>query len=122
MTVCEQVFTARFTRGTNAFEYLLATLRIQQKNGHPGHPQTQGKIERFHQTLKKWLTRQPAATTVAELQTQLDRFQQIYNHHRPHRALGGLTPATSYHATPKAWPTYPCPCNSPISTEYRRMR
>lgn len=103
------VFTARFTRGTNAFEYLLATLRIQQKNGHPGHPQTQGKIERFHQTLKKWLTRQPAATTMAELQTQLDRFQQIYNHHRPHRALGGLTPATSYHATPKAWPEQTTP-------------
>jgi hypothetical protein len=76
----------------------------RRKNGHPGHPQTQGKIERFHQTLKKWLTQQPLATTLAELQTQLDRFHQIYNHHRPHRALAGATPAHAYHATPKAGP------------------
>lgn len=99
------VYTARFVGGRNAFEYLLATLGIQQKNGHPGHPQTQGKIERFHQTLKKWLAKQPPATTTAELQIQLDRFRNIYNQQRPHRALDGLTPATAYHATPPATPS-----------------
>ena len=51
------VYTARFTKGKNGFEYLLAVLGIKQKNGSPSHPQTQGKIERFHQTLKKWLTK-----------------------------------------------------------------
>ncbi len=96
------VYTSRFTGGRNAFEYLLAILRITQKNGHPGHPQTQGKIERFHQTLKKWLTRQERAATITELQAQLSRFQQIYNHQRPHRALNSLTPAAAYRATPKA--------------------
>jgi transposase InsO family protein len=96
------VYTARFVGGRNAFEYLLATLHIQQKNGHPGHPQTQGKIERFHQTLKKWLAKQPPAATLAELQSQLDRFRQIYNTVRPHRALAGSTPAVAYQATPKA--------------------
>ena len=55
------VYTSRFTGGRNGFEYLLAYLGIRQKNGAPGHPQTQGKIERFHQTLKRWLGRQPAA-------------------------------------------------------------
>ncbi len=45
------VYTSRFTGGRNAFEYLLPLLGIRQKNGSPGHPQTQGKIERFHQTL-----------------------------------------------------------------------
>src|SRR5690625_5715679 len=55
------VYTARFRGGKNEFEYLLTTLGITQKNGSPGHPQTQGKIERFHQTLKKWLTAQPRA-------------------------------------------------------------
>jgi transposase InsO family protein len=49
------VYTSRFTGGRNGFEYLLAYLGIRQKNGAPGHPQTQGKIERFHQTLKRWL-------------------------------------------------------------------
>lgn len=96
------VYTSRFTGGKNAFEYLLAILRITQKNGHPGHPQTQGKIERFHQTLKKWLARQERADTITELQAQLSRFQQIYNHQRPHRALTGLIPAAAYRATPKA--------------------
>src|SRR5690625_3581393 len=77
------VYTARFRGGKNAFEYLLATLGIKQKNGSPGHPQTQGKIERFHQTLKKWLTAQPRAQTVEELQQQLDNFRDIYNNQRP---------------------------------------
>ncbi|MEI2713496.1 MAG: integrase core domain-containing protein [Nocardioides sp.] len=98
------VYTSRFTGGKNAFEYLLAVLGITQKNGHPGHPQTQGKIERFHRTLKKWLARQPTAATLTELQQQLDHFKQIYNHQRPHRALNGHTPASHYTDHPKALP------------------
>ena len=43
---------------------------------HP--PVTQGKVERFQQTLKKWLTHQPAAPTQADLQTQLDQFATLY--------------------------------------------
>jgi transposase InsO family protein len=43
------VYTSRFTGGRNAFEYVLPLLGIRQKNGSPGHPQTQGKTERFHQ-------------------------------------------------------------------------
>jgi transposase InsO family protein len=98
------VYTSRFTGGRNGFEYLLASLGIAQKNGHPNHPQTQGKIERFHQTLKRWLAAQPAAATLADLQAQLDRFSRIYNDLRPHRALNRATPATAYAATPKARP------------------
>jgi transposase InsO family protein len=96
------VYTARFVAGRNEFEYLLQRLGIKQKNGHPGHPQTQGKIERFHQTLKRWLVQQPKASTIAELQEQLDRFRQIYNHERPHKAIGLATPAFAYEATVKA--------------------
>ena len=99
------VYTSRFTGGRNGFEYLLANLGITQKNGHPSHPQTQGKIERFHQTLKRWLAAQPAATT-AELQTQLDTFTHIYNQIRSHRALHGATPAQAYAATIKAAPAH----------------
>ncbi len=99
-----RVYTARFGGGKNAFEYLIAVLGITQKNGHPGHPQTQGKIERFHQTLKKWLAEQPPAATLLDLQHQLDRFRTIYNEQRPHRELARRTPATTYAALPKAAP------------------
>jgi transposase InsO family protein len=102
-----RVYTARFGGGKNAFEYLLAMLGITQKNGHPGHPQTQGKIERFHQTLKSWLAQQPPATTVPELQRQLDQFRDLYNEQRPHRARNRTTPGQAYRALPKAAPTGP---------------
>ena len=98
------VYTARFVGGQNAFEHVLALLGVTQKNGSPGHPQTQGKIERFHQTLKRWLQQQPAATTLAELQHQLDRFRTEYNEQRPHRSLARTTPAHAYQDTPKALP------------------
>jgi transposase InsO family protein len=98
------VYTSRFTGGRNGFEYLLAYLGVRQKNGAPGHPQTQGKIERFQQTLKRWLGQQPAATDLAGLQVQLDTFRNVYNELRPHRAIGRLTPGEAYRATPKALP------------------
>jgi transposase InsO family protein len=99
------VYTARFTHGHNEFELLLHTLGVTQKNGHPGHPQTQGKIERFHQTLKRWLTPRPRPTDLADIQTQLDTFRAIYNTERAHRALPPhTTPAQAYTALPKASP------------------
>ena len=98
------VYTSRFTGGRNGFEYLLAYLGVRQKNGSPGHPQTQGKIERFHQTLKRWLGQGPLATDLAGLQAQLDAFRLTYNEQRPHRAIGRATPGEAYRATPKAHP------------------
>jgi transposase InsO family protein len=98
------VYTSRFTGGRNAFEYLLPILGVRQKNGSPGHPQTQGKIERFHQTLKRWLQARPAASTIPDLQRQLEEFQDHYNEQRPHRALDRSTPGNAYRATPKAAP------------------
>ncbi len=98
------VYTGRFVKGKNGFEYLLSELDIVQKNGSPAHPQTQGKIERFHQTLKKWLTEQEAAKDLKELQRQLDEFRIIYNTKRPHKALEMRTPQHSYEATIKATP------------------
>jgi transposase InsO family protein len=98
------VYTARFVGGKNAFELALPLLGITQKNGSPGHPQTQGKIERFHQTLKRFLKARPQARSRTELQTQLDTFRQHYNEHRPHRARDRTTPGDAYRATPKALP------------------
>jgi transposase InsO family protein len=98
------VYTSRFTGGRNAFEYVLPLLGVRQKNGSPGHPQTQGKTERFHQTLQRWLTARPPACDITELQHQLDAFREHYNEHRPHRALQRHTPGNAYRATPKAIP------------------
>jgi transposase InsO family protein len=102
-----RVYTARFGGGRNAFEYLLPLLGTKQKNGSPGHPQTQGKIERFHQTLKRWLAARPAAATIPELQHQLDQFRTHYNEHRPHRSNDRATPGSTYRSTPKALPAAP---------------
>ena len=99
-----RVYTARFGGGRNAFEYLLAALGITQKNGHPFHPQTQGKVERFHQTQKRWLDRQPPAATLPDLQRQLDAFREHYNERRPNRAVQRSTPGQAYRALPKAGP------------------
>lgn len=102
------VFTTRLAGGRggrNRFEHELRRLNIHQINSTPNHPTTCGKVERFHQTLKKWLTARPRATTLAELQTQLDAFIDEYNHHRPHRSLPhNATPATIYNSRPKADP------------------
>jgi transposase InsO family protein len=102
------VFTTRFAGGRggrNALENELRRLGVNQKNGKANHPQTQGKVERFQQTLKKWLAAQPAAATIAGLQAQTDTFTAYYNTQRPHRALPHqATPATAYTARPKATP------------------
>ncbi len=106
------VYTTKYAggargRGTaNAFETLLALEGITQKNGRPYKPTTQGKIERFWQTLKKYLAAHPAAT-ISDLQTVLDDFRDYYNQQRPHRALNRQTPAFAYALIPKAEPTTP---------------
>ena len=87
------------------FETELVQRRIIQKNSRPNHPTTCGKVERFHDTLKKHLRSQPKPTTISELQAQLDAFIDDYNHHRPHRSLPRrATPATAYTTRPKATP------------------
>jgi hypothetical protein len=64
-------------------------------------------IERFHQTLKRWLRQQPRVRTLAELQAQLDAFREVYNEQRPHRAVGRRTPGEAYRALPKDRPSGP---------------
>jgi transposase InsO family protein len=106
------VFTTRFAGGRagrdtiNGFQAELRRLGVVQKHSKPNHPTTCGKVERFHQTLKKWLTAQPRQPqTVAELQTLCDTFVAYYNNCRPHRSLNRRTPLAAYQARPKATPT-----------------
>jgi transposase InsO family protein len=101
------VFTAVPRKGRCAIELETARLGIGYVHPRPYHPQTCGKVERFHQTLKRFLAKQPAARTLDELQAQLDRFGTYYNEVRPHRAIGRRTPAEALAARPKATPSPP---------------
>lgn len=103
------VYTVRLAGGRggrNTFETELRRLHVVQKNSRPGHPTTCGKVERFQQTMKKWLRAQPAQpATINELQVLLDAFVEEYNHRRPHRSLPHrATPAGRYNTLPKAVP------------------
>jgi transposase InsO family protein len=98
------IYTAAYRHGYSAMESELFHLGIDYKHSRPYHPQTCGKVERFHQTLKKFLRKQPPAPTVAELQTQVDRFVAYYNEVRPHRAKGRKTPKSAFDSRAKARP------------------
>ena len=101
------VFTGMPRGGRSALEVELSQRGIRYVRSRTYHPQTCGKVERFHQTLKRWLAKQRQARTTPELQTQLDRFASYYNDVRPHRSLGRRTPAQAYAARPKAEPRGP---------------
>lgn len=96
-------FTGRRHGVTVEFEEWVAGHRIHQMVSSPRHPQTLGKLERFHQTLKRWLAAHPAATT-DELAELLERFRDRYNHERTHQGIGRVTPASRWHGTPRAEP------------------
>jgi transposase InsO family protein len=102
------IFTSSM-RGNDrgAIEPELLSLGIRAKHSRPYHPQTCGKVERFHQTLKRYLAKQELAASKKQLQAQLDTFVELYNNDRPHRALSRRTPATAFTARERAHPTGP---------------
>lgn len=99
------VFTGRTRRGKVLLELELERLGIVFKHSTPYHPQTCGKVERFHQTVKRFLRKQPPARSIAELQFQLDAFRDYYNNRRPHRALNKQTPLAVFNTLIKAKPS-----------------
>ncbi len=110
------IFNGGPRRGVTAFEALLVEMGIVYKHSRPYHPQTCGKIERWHQTLKRFLAKQKPARTIADLQAQLDRFVHSYNEERPHRARGSVTPKAAFDALAKAHP------GSPVAKTHFRVR
>lgn len=105
-------FSGKLHGFETVFEANLRDAGIRPFNGRPFHPQTTGKVERFQQTLKKWLRKQPLAADVAELQAQLDTFADHYNDERPHQGIGRVTPASRWHASDRAEPS-PDPLEHP---------
>ena len=98
------------------FELRLRAAGVRAITSAPFHPQTCGKVERFQQTQKKWLRHQPPAATLTELQAQLDWFRDYYNHRRPHRSIGKLTPWERFCASPRL-----APDGTPLSGPLRRV-
>ena len=99
------IFTASFRGDRGALATELAQLGITFKHSRPYHPQTCGKVERFHLTLKKHLARNTPSRSTTALQTRLDTFRDYYNDVRPHRANNRTTPRTAFNARIKAQPT-----------------
>ena len=101
------VYTTWHRGGPNVMQTELLSLGIDFRHSRPYHPQTCGKVERFHQTMKAFLARQPKARPIGELQGQIDRFVAYYNEVRPHRATGRRPPRAAFEARDKARPTGP---------------
>ena len=101
------IFCGKSRKGKVLLESELERLGIVAKHATPYHPQTCGKVERFHQTLKRYLGKQTPAASLPVLQAQPDTFRAYYNQQRPHRALDGATPLTAFHARLKAHPGAP---------------
>lgn len=117
---------ARFlSDNAKAFRHTLAdalgAMGIAAGHSRPYHPQTNGKVERFHETLKRWLRARPRAMTLAELQFQLDCFRHLYNHERPHRSLGRRFPAAAWAAAPKNGPSS-APLGTATAVHHLRVR
>jgi len=101
----------------------VASLGVKLITGKPHKPTTQGKNERFHKTLFKWLGKQPLADSITELQGLVDQFDHIYNTQRPHQSLPGrVTPQEAWDATPKAEPPRPAPSGDPDTPAPRGRR
>jgi transposase InsO family protein len=89
-------FTGRLHGVTVEFERKLAEAGVELINAAPAHPQTLGKLERFHRTLEEWLADEGPAADLEHLQLLLDRFRSHYNGERPHQGIGDATPAERY--------------------------
>lgn len=106
-------FSGRLRGMEVLFEANLRDAGVRPFTGRPYHPQTTGKVERFQQTLKRWLRRQDEihglAADLAELQARLDTFAVYYNEQRLHQGIGRVTPLSRWHATPAATASDPLP-------------
>jgi transposase InsO family protein len=114
------IYTAHYRGASTGLEIDLSALGVTFKHGKPYHPQTQGKIERYHQTLKKWLQGRDDFSSIEQLQCGVDFFARYYNEIRPHQAHG-KPPLVRYNELDKASPVLHGEAVSP-TTKVRRDR
>lgn len=99
----------------------LLRLGIQSTHGRPYHPQTQGKVERFHRTLQADLLAGCQFTNLADCQRHFDRWRQTYNRERPHEALDLDTPASRYQPSHRPFPERLPPLTFPAGAAVRKV-
>ena len=90
--------------GISRLEAWLLRLGVEPWHGRPYHPQTQGKVERFHGTIAREVFGPHHPTTLPEAQARFDAFRTIYNQERPHEALANLVPASAYQPSLRPFP------------------
>jgi transposase InsO family protein len=117
-------FSAKVRGGEAELERHLRALGVNVVTSSPRHPQTCGKVERYHQTFKRWLAARPQpAGNISELQTLAESFDALYNTERPHSALAGATPAEVWAATeqhpPPSQPLQPGTRTSTVTVSSR---
>lgn len=107
--------------GVSRLAAWLLCLGIEPWHGQPYHPQTQGKVERFHGTIAREVFAHQQPTTLAEAQTHVDTFRHSYNHDRPHEALAYATPAGRYAPSSRLFPETLPPVVSDAGTLVRTV-
>lgn len=90
--------------GITALSIWLIRLGIQVSHSRPAHPQTNGKLERFHRSLKAEVLAGRSWGDLQQVQQAFDRWQSIYNQVRPHEGIGLITPIQRYQPSPRPYP------------------
>lgn len=86
------------------------------------HPQTHGKDERFHRTLQAEVLQSRRFADLCECRAHFSRWREVYNHERPHEALGMAVPASRYRVSVRRYPSEPAPVEYGPGTEVRRVQ
>jgi len=90
-------------RSVSAFTAYVWALGVEHIQGRCAHPQTQGKLERFNQTLQKECISRHSYSTLEDWNKSFEEYRHIYNEVRPHESLGDNPPATCYNPSSKAF-------------------
>lgn len=96
-------------------------LGIRVYHGRPYHPQTQGKEERFHRTLKSEVLVRGGWSDCAHVQEAFDEWRMVYNTQRPHEALAMETPLRRYQPSQRSYPENLPPLEYDLGMEVRRV-
>ena len=100
----------------------LLRLGVRVSHSRPYHPQTQGKVERFHRTLEEELLRRHTFQDLAQCQAQFDPWRERYNLERPHEALELAVPVSRYHPSPRPFPAALPPIEYPARSVVRKVQ